>query len=223
MSWRSSQNQNLVVKNLTVTNDLDMSGNSLENIASITGYEGTLDVSAVLHVSTGIYVDSDSIPNGSITTVGGITAYGNIISNETMVANSTNDATGPETGAIYTAGGGSFGKNLYVGGDLILNGSIQSSSQTSSATTFECKYAFVSGNADYVDIPITLTENTTGTSNNAVFPSIFDGYSGSGGTYNPEGLSGAMNQLIIRQITSEGFICSFTKATGNNVNMYVTF
>jgi hypothetical protein len=56
-----------------------------------------------------------------------------------------------------------------------------------------------------------------------VFPSIYYGYSGSGGTYNATNTSGAMKQIVIAGITSTNFSYYFQKDTGDNVNIYINF
>jgi len=55
-----------------------------------------------------------------------------------------------------------------------------------------------------------------GTTNYAVFPTIYYGYSGSGGTCNAADSSTAMKPIVITSITSTGFSYVFEKTAGNN-------
>jgi hypothetical protein len=52
---------------------------------------------------------------------------------------------------------------------------------------------------------------------------VYYGYTGSGGTYNAVDTSGAINPIVISDITSSSFVVNFKKGTGDNVNIYVTF
>ena len=80
------------------------------------------------------------------------------------------------------------------------------------------------GNAGSVSIPIGLGANFTGTTNYAVFPSFYYGFSGSTGTYNlNDTLNALTTNIIISAISSSSFVFNLNKTTGNNVNIFITF
>lgn len=89
--------------------------------------------------------------------------------------------------------------------------------------SFEFQSVRITGNAGSVSGNIILSKNITATSNYAVFPTIYYGYTGSGGTYDALGTSGTMNPIVISAITSTQFTYNFTKGTGDNVNMDIQF
>jgi hypothetical protein len=57
--------------------------------------------------------------------------------------------------------------------------------------------------------------------NYMVFTSVYYGFSGSGGTYNQTTSSGAINTVIIFDVTTTSFSWVFTKGTGNNSYVYL--
>lgn len=89
--------------------------------------------------------------------------------------------------------------------------------------SFEIQYFNLVGNAANVTQAINLSSNITNTLNYAVFPSVYYGFSGSGGTYNATNTSGALNTIVISNITSSQFTFNLQKTTGQNVNIYLTF
>lgn len=100
------------------------------------------------------------------------------------------------------------------------------SAPSTSATvipSFEILEAKITGDASDVSATLTLQHNITATTNYAVFPSIYYGYTGSGGTYNALDTSTAMKSIVISDITSTEFTYNFQKSTGNNVNIYINF
>ena len=56
-----------------------------------------------------------------------------------------------------------------------------------------------------------------------VFSTVYYGYSGSSGTYNAAGTSGALNPIIISNITNTQFTWNLQKSTSNNVNIFIIF
>jgi hypothetical protein len=79
------------------------------------------------------------------------------------------------------------------------------------------------GDAGAVSGIIALTNNTTATTNYIVMPSVYYGYTGSGGTYNAQQTSGALNPIVISSITNTQFSFNLEKSTGDNVNIILTF
>jgi hypothetical protein len=57
----------------------------------------------------------------------------------------------------------------------------------------------------------------------SVFTTIYHGFSGSAGTYNPTETSGAIDPVVITNISSSGFNFVMTKTTGQNVNIDIHF
>jgi len=70
---------------------------------------------------------------------------------------------------------------------------------------------------------MTLAHNVLNTSNYSVFPSIYYGFTGSAGTYDAAGTSGAIKQIIISLITSTNFVWTLEKDGSDNVNVYLQF
>jgi hypothetical protein len=91
------------------------------------------------------------------------------------------------------------------------------------APNFEFKTFQLGGNAGTATGNITLTNNINNTTNYAVFPSIYYGWSGTLGTYTATGTSGAMGQIVISSITSTQFTWNVSKSTGDNVNIFLCF
>lgn len=108
------------------------------------------------------------------------------------------------------------GMNLQ--GNLTVSGTV-SSSNTSMQQEFH--FAQVGGNGSSVSSTVNITGN--GSTNYAVFPSVYYGYSGSSGTYNATDTSSAMNTIVISNITSTHFDFHVSKSTGDNVNVFIVF
>ena len=100
---------------------------------------------------------------------------------------------------------------------------LSTSMSPSTAPNFEFQTHQLGQNAATATGNITLTNNITNTTNYAVFPSIYYGWSGSSGTYTATGTSGAMGQIVISSITSTQFTWNVSKATGDNVNIFLCF
>ena len=91
------------------------------------------------------------------------------------------------------------------------------------APSFEILTFQLTGNSATPSATMTLQHNITGTTNYSVFPSIYYGFSGSSGTYNATGTSGAIQQIVISGITSTQFNWVLSKATSDNVNIFLQF
>jgi len=89
--------------------------------------------------------------------------------------------------------------------------------------SFEFKSFNLGGDAGTVSHVINLSHNVTNTTNYAVFPSVYYGFSGTAGTYNALGTSGALRPIVISSITSSNFTFNLEKQTSDNVNIYITF
>lgn len=147
-----------------------------------------------------------------------------------------------ETDIICNKGGGSGGFNFYIQdtsgsvadgstpllkltnsgstiqGNLTVTGTLTSSNTTPQQ---EFKYVQVTGNADNVSATVQITGNNS--TNYAVFPTIYYGYSGSSGTYNVYNTSSAIKNIIISEITKTSFTFNLNKNNGDNVNVYIMF
>lgn len=86
-------------------------------------------------------------------------------------------------------------QNLNVSGTI--TGAVQSN--------MEILYFNLQGSAGSVSQAMALLHNTTNTTNYSVFPSVYYGFSGSGGTYNASDTSSALNQIVITNRTSSSF------------------
>lgn len=71
---------------------------------------------------------------------------------------------------------------------------------------------------------LTLQHNLSNTTNYAVFPSIYYGYGGSGGTFNAIQTTVALSQIVIQNITSTQFEWNITQTnTSDNINIFLVF
>lgn len=129
------------------------------------------------------------------------------------------DATAGITTTYLTATGLSTLANVNVVGNLTVTGNISSSSPSN----MEILYYNLRGNVGSVQGTITLAHNSSATTNYSVFPSVYYNFSGSGGTYDKYGTSGALNTIVIGARTDSSFNWTVTKSTSNNVNVYLVF
>lgn len=98
-----------------------------------------------------------------------------------------------------------------------------SSTSATVAPHFEFKNVRLTGSGNPVSGVITLTNNFTNTTNYAVFPMIYYGFTGSGGTYTALQTSGAITPMVISVQTATDFTWNFNKSTGQNVNIELCF
>ena len=86
------------------------------------------------------------------------------------------------------------------------------------------KYEYISGDSDHVQSNIDISDiNLLNTKKYVVLPTVYYGYSGSGGTYNAKNTSGALHPIVISNITYSQFTWNLEKSTGDNVNIYIIF
>ena len=149
---------------------------------------------------------------------------------------------------IFTAGGGyedplrntiqsydsyrSTVHNLWLnplGGQVITddltytngNKPVQSKKLSSSAMpNMEVLFYHLTGAGSQTTATMTLANNINGTTNYAVFPSLYYGYSGSGGTY---GVFDSYFDINVSNFSETQFYCNIKKGTGNNANVYIQF
>lgn len=87
---------------------------------------------------------------------------------------------------------------------------------------FEVLTAYITGNAGSVNQTFILQHNRSNSTNYAVFPTIYYGYSGSAGTFDLNGTSNTVSQLVVNGITNTQFSVYFNKGTGDNINIYLS-
>jgi len=129
------------------------------------------------------------------------------------------NAVGGITTSTLTATGQSTLANVNVSGNLNVTGQITSGTPSN----MEIVYYKLQGQAASVTQTIALQKNTSATTNYSVFPSLYYGFSGSGGTYDANGTSGALQNIVVTTRTASSFSWTLQKATSNNVNVYVVF
>jgi hypothetical protein len=78
----------------------------------------------------------------------------------------------------------------------------------------------LTGDGSQATATMTLANNINGTTNYAVFPSLYYGYSGSGGTY---GVFDSYFDINVSNFTSTQFFCNIKKGSGDNANVYIQF
>jgi len=134
------------------------------------------------------------------------------------------------SGDVYVSG------NTSINGILSLNGSdgdkgivpaMQTISNNTLIPSFEVLYYHVTGNED-IDAKMTLQNNIYGTTNYAVFPTVYYGYTGDSGTSTAEETSRRLPPAVIYDITSTSFkfVCVIQGSSGGsneNINVYFVF
>jgi hypothetical protein len=95
---------------------------------------------------------------------------------------------------------------------------------TAVVPSFEFIQYNLTGKSNQVSQTINLVNNIYSTTDYAVFPSYYYGYTGSSGTYDLEETLGAIEtQMIISNITNTSFVFNVNKSTGDNINIIVCF
>jgi len=223
MSSRSLNGGDLSLKNLEITNVLKVKDLTIDNLDM-----SNLDISENLSANT---VHTENLRCGSSIAIEPSHSYVHV--NSLIGINATVSNTGTIDKVVSTdvstnslLCGDATIENTVITGDLTVHGNIihdagSSSDPVSEVMTQEIKYMQIGGNAANVVENITLTNNTTSTSQYSVFPSYYYGYGGSGGTYGLGG--GSMSQITIANKTATGFTFQFSKSTGDNSNIYVVF
>ncbi len=85
-----------------------------------------------------------------------------------------------------------------------------------------CLYQHVTGSRTEETKTFTF-DTDVGTTDYAVFPSFYYGYSGSSGTYSAMNTSSAIRyQPIVDERTTTGFKIKFKRTDGDNMNIYLT-
>jgi hypothetical protein len=92
-----------------------------------------------------------------------------------------------------------------------------------SKPSFELLYYYLTGDDTDSGAEMELQNNFTGTTNYAVFPSIYWGYNGEEDVYNAGETSAAVRPIVISTITSTSFRWSLNKSDNRNVNIYLLF
>lgn len=122
--------------------------------------------------------------------------------------------------------------NMAITGNLNVTGQITNGTpgtdpvyMITSATpgNIEILYYNLTGNTGSPNVTMQLAQNYANTTNYAVFPSFYYNYSGSSGTYNINGTSGTLTELIWSNRTASSFTWTLNKGTSDNVNVYVVF
>jgi hypothetical protein len=118
----------------TINRNLTVNANSiLQSCQLYDTHDATNSASGALVVAGGCGI-LKSLNVGSDATVNGnLTAYGNTIV-QTLQLYDTHDATKSMSGALVVAGGASIAKDLYIGVDLHIGGSIKSNWSTITPT-----------------------------------------------------------------------------------------
>ena len=113
--------------------------------------------------------------------------------------------------------------NLTIDNLTYTNGDkpVQAKPLTSSAVpNMEILFYHLTGDGSEATATMTLANNINETTNYAVFPSLYYGYSGSSGTY---GVFDSFFKINVSNFTSTQFSANFQKGSGNNANVYIQF
>jgi len=108
---------------------------------------------------------------------------------------------------------------MTVTGNLIVTGQITSATPGN----MEVLSYHLTGNAGTVSQTMTLLQNTTNTTNYVVFPSVYYGYGGSGGTYSSTDTAKNITPIVGTTRTASSFGWTISKGTGDNINVYIVF
>jgi len=85
----------------------------------------------------------------------------------------------------------------------------------------EVLFYHLTGDGSQATATMTLANNINGTTNYAVFPSLYYGFaSGSGTTY---GVFNSYFNINVSNFTETQFYCNIAKGTGDNANVYIQF
>lgn len=108
---------------------------------------------------------------------------------------------------------------------MTVTGNLNVTGQITSATpgNMEILTYQLTGNASTVSQTMTLLHNTTNTTNYAVFPSVYYGYGGSGGTYSSSATAGTITPIVWTTRTASSFGWTMSKGMGDNINVYIVF
>ena len=87
-----------------------------------------------------------------------------------------------------------------------------------------CLFKRVHGSSSEETVTFSFdTNDAVDTTDYAVFPSFYYGYTGSSGTYTAMGTSSAINyEPIVNDRTTSGFKIKFKRTTGDNLNIFLT-
>ena len=135
------------------------------------------------------------------------------------------NATGGITTTTFTATGATTlanvtSSNLQVNGNMSVTGTITGNVSNSN---MEIVSYNLQGSGGVVTQAQALSNNTANNTNYAVFPSIYYGFGGSGGTYNASQSAGAIGSIVITLRTPSSFTWTLNKGTADNVNVFITF
>ena len=222
MSSRSLNGQDLNLNNLTatkavVTNATVSDSATVQSLVVNTNADVLGNIyGAALDINQSALIGG-SLQSNSFTTEAA-TATNMTVTNaatvESLVVNTNLDvAANLSVDALSVATNATM-NNLTVTGDFV--------AQPSELPMEICSFN-VTGAAANVTQTIPLQQNTTNTTNYSVFPSIYYGYSGSTGTYDVAQTCASINAIVISGRSNLSFNFSINKATGNNVNIYMTF
>jgi len=230
---------NLDVVEVSNLNILNVSGTATIDELVVTGHTSLQDATATsLSVSANTTLDTVTT-NGLVNMYGGLSVHTNAgfhsftssgassVVGLTVTSGTTSDTlhvTGHSTLADVGATsisctGDSQLQTCTVKGDLHVDGEIYGASQSN----MEVLYYNLMGNGNSATETMTLHHNSANNTNYVVFPSIYYGYSGSGGTYNAQDSSSSLNKFVITNPTASSFSWVTTKTTGDNINVYIVF
>lgn len=209
-----------VGQQLNVTGPIDASG-ALNVVSDFTTLKA-LTVNETALVTGDTNFGGKMFVAGSSQFASDVTVAGNF--SATMSGTTLKGLTVNETAQVAgdtTLSNATVTSDLTVQGNLTVNGLING--QSTNQTSLEIQYFQLTGNATSVSDTINLS-NGNGTTNYAVFPSVYYGYGGSGGTYNLNDSCATMaNEIIISNRTAGSFNFNVNKSNGDNTNVYLLF
>lgn len=138
----------------------ESSGASASIITGATNPGGTLTLRSTTDVAKGSILITETTPSidqtsGALKVAGGIGVLGQITGGSSIVSYATTDATALGTGSLFTTGGASVSKSLYVGANLVFPVSGGYVSQSATGITI------YGGDSANDDIAIYSTTNAT--------------------------------------------------------------
>ena len=226
VACNSLSTQNTSSDDITVNNILNVAGSFEALTATI---ESTIPLLGLNAITTGDYLQQisgdddshfsllqlssgDSGSQGLILTAGGSygTGENSIQSFDSMRNNGLTLNLNPLGGKVVTD------HLTYTNG----NKPVQANPLYNSVN-MEVLFYHLTGDSNQTTATMTLANNINGTTNYAVFPSIYFGIADvSGGTYH---VFDSYMDINVSNFTETQFFCNIKKSTGDNMNVYIQF
>ena len=203
-------NNALILNNCLIDSTTTLLGNSGETVGDYLSslYPGSTSSYALEQLAAG--------DNGSQSII--LTAGGSFGDDTNSIQSYDTNRTEQLDLRLNPLGGKVITDNLtYTNGDKPM----QTKPLTSSAMpNMEVLFFHLTGTVEQSTTTMLLANNISGTTNYAVFPSLYYGYSGSGDTYH---VYDSYFNINVSDFTDTQFYCNIKKGSGDAANVYIQF